>query len=92
MGSCWEASKADHRIDSIVPRTFRKHRIYAGTHDGGETAREICRIMRLKDGQSFTAYDEVALDSPLHLICGVPVGPVTLLPNGVRGVQAILSK
>jgi hypothetical protein len=73
-------------------RTFRKHRIYAGTHDGGETAQEICRIMRLKDGQSFTAYDEVALDSPLHLICGVPVGPVTLLPNGIRGVQAVVSK
>jgi hypothetical protein len=48
--------------------------------------------MRLKDGQSFTAYDEVALDSPLHLICGVPVGPVTLLPSGIRGVQAVVSK
>ena len=73
-------------------RTFRKHRIYAGTHDGGETAQAICRVMGLKAGQSFTAYDEIALDSPLHLICGIPVGPVTLLPNGIRGVQAVLAK
>jgi hypothetical protein len=73
-------------------RTFRKHRIYAGTNDGGETAQAICRIMGLKAGQSFTAYDEIAPDSPLHLICCVPVGPVTLLPNGIRGVQAVLAK
>jgi hypothetical protein len=73
-------------------RTFRKHRIYAGTYDGGETAQEICRIMNLKDGHWFTAYDEIALDSPLHLICHVPIGPVTLLPNGIRGVQAVLAK
>jgi hypothetical protein len=73
-------------------RTFRKHRIYADTNDGGETAQAICRVMGLKAGQSFTAYDEIASDSPLHLICHVPVGPVTLLPNGIRGVQAILSK
>jgi hypothetical protein len=73
-------------------RTFRKHRIYVGGYDGGETAQAICRIMRLKDGQSFTAYDEIAPDSPLHLICRIPVGPVTLLPNGIRGVQAVLAK
>jgi hypothetical protein len=48
--------------------------------------------MHLKDGQCFTASDEVAIDSPLHLICGVPIGPVTLLPNGIRGVQAMVSK
>jgi hypothetical protein len=73
-------------------RTFRKHRIYAGTDDGGETAQAICRVMGLKAGQSFTAYDEIARDSPLHLICRVPVGPVTLLPNGIRGVEAVLAK
>jgi hypothetical protein len=73
-------------------RTFRKHRIYAGAQDGGETAQAICRIMGLKPGQFFTAYDEIAPDSPLHLICHVPVGPVTLLPNGIRGVQAVVSK
>ena len=73
-------------------RTFRKHRIYAGTNDGGETAQAICRVMGLKAGQFFSAYDEIALDSPLHLICHVPVGPVTLLPNGIRGVQAVLAK
>jgi hypothetical protein len=48
--------------------------------------------MGLKEGQSFTAYDEIAPDSPLHLICRVPVGPVTLLPNGIRGVQAVIAK
>jgi hypothetical protein len=48
--------------------------------------------MGLKAGQSFTAYDEIALDSPLHLICGIPVGPVTLLPNGIRGVEVVLAK
>jgi hypothetical protein len=73
-------------------RTFRKHRIYAGTHEGGETAQEICRIMRLKEGQSFAAYDEIALDSPLHVICRLPVGPVTLLPNGILGVLAVVAK
>ena len=73
-------------------RTFRKHRIYAGINDSGETAQAICRVMGLKAGQFFTAYDEIARDSPLHLICRVPVGPVTLLPNGVRGVQAVLAK
>ncbi len=73
-------------------RTFRKHRIYAHTHDGGETSQEICRVMGLKEGQSFTAYDEIAADSPLHLTCRVPVGPVTLLPNGIRGVQAAIAK
>ena len=73
-------------------RTFRRHRIYACTHDGGETAQEICRVMGLKEGQFFTAYDEIAPDSPLHLISRVPVGPVTLLPNGIRGVQAVIAK
>jgi len=73
-------------------RTFRKHRIHAGTNDGGETAQAICRAMGLKPGKSFTACDEIAVDSPLHLICRVPVGPVTLLPNGIRGVQAVLAK
>lgn len=48
--------------------------------------------MGLKPGKSFTACDEIAADSPLHLICRVPVGPVTLLPNGIRGVQAVLAK
>jgi hypothetical protein len=73
-------------------RTFRKQRIYAGTYDGGETGQAICRAMHLKDGHWFTASDEIALDSPLHRICGVPVGPVTLLPNGIRGVQAVVAK
>lgn len=73
-------------------RTFRKYTIHAGTTEGGETAQAICRQMRLKDGQWFTASDEIAVDSPLHLTCGVPVGPVTLLPNGIRGVQAMVSK
>lgn len=73
-------------------RTFRKYTIHAGTTEGGETAQAICREMRLKDGQCFTSSDEIAVDSPLHLICGVPTGPVTLLPNGIRGVQAMVSK
>lgn len=62
-------------------RTFRKYTIHAGTTEGGDTAQAICREMRLKDGKCFTASDEIAVDSPLHLICGVPIGPVTLLPN-----------
>lgn len=73
-------------------RTFRKYTIHPGTTEGGEIAQAICREMRLKDGQCFTASDEIAIDSPLHLICGVPTGPVTLLPNGIRGVQAMVSK
>jgi hypothetical protein len=73
-------------------RTFRKYIIHAGTTEGGETAQAICREMRFKDGMSFTASDEIAIDSPLHLICGVPTGPVTLLPNGIRGVLAMVSK
>src|SRR5207247_7812208 len=73
-------------------RTFRKYTIHAGTTEGGETAQAICRAMNLRDGQCFTASDEIAVDSPLHLPCGVPSGPVTLLPNGIRGVQAMLSK
>jgi hypothetical protein len=73
-------------------RTFRKYIIHAGTTEGGETAQAICREMRFKDGMCFTASDEIAIDSPLHLICGVPTGPVTLLPNGIRGVLAMVSK
>lgn len=48
--------------------------------------------MGLKEGQFFTACDEIAPNSPLHGICHVPVGPVTLLPNGIRGVQAVVAK
>lgn len=73
-------------------RTFRKYTIHAGTTEGGDTAQAICRAMNLRDGQYFTASDEIAVDSPLHLLCGVPTGPVTLLPNGIRGVQAMLGK
>ncbi len=73
-------------------RTFRKYTIHAGTTEGGETAQAICREMHLKDGMCFTASDEIAIDSPLHLICAVPSGPVTLLPNGIRGVLAMVSK
>lgn len=73
-------------------RTFRKYTIHAGTTEGGETTQAICREMRLKDGMCFTASDEIAIDSPLQLICGVPTGPVTLLPDGIRGVLAMISK
>ena len=73
-------------------RTFRKYTIHSGTTEGGETAQAICRQMHLKDGMCFTASDEIAMDSPLYLTCGVPTGPVTLLPNGIRGVLAMVSK
>jgi hypothetical protein len=73
-------------------RTFRKYTIHSGTTEGGETGQAICREMHLKDGMCFTASDEIAIDSPLYLICGVPTGPVTLLPNGIRGVLAMVSK
>jgi hypothetical protein len=73
-------------------RTFRPHKIHAGTNEGGEIGQTICRVMHLKEGQCFTASDEIAVDSVLHRLCGVPVGPVTLLPNGIRGVQAVLAK
>jgi hypothetical protein len=73
-------------------RTFRLHKIHAGTTEGGEIGQAICRAMRLKEGQCFSASDEIAVDSLLHLICGVPVGPVTLLADGIRGVQALVAK
>jgi len=73
-------------------RTFRPHKIHAGTDEGGEIGQAICRVMHLKEGQCFTASDEIAVDSVLHKVCDVPLGPVTLLPNGIRGVQAVVAK
>lgn len=44
--------------------TFRKYTIHAGTTEGGEIAQAICRAMNLRDGQCFTASDEIAVHSP----------------------------